>query len=97
MKQPESIDLVAEFHRTFKHPILSTPTIPDEKRCKLRVDLIGEELNELEEAIEMKDIVAHIEEKKSRIVPINIEAVEVEFLFLSDWFSKRLFLSFALM
>jgi predicted HAD superfamily Cof-like phosphohydrolase len=58
MKQPESLELVAEFHKTFKHPILSTPTIPDENRCKLRVALIAEELKELEVAIIEKDIVA---------------------------------------
>ncbi len=58
MKQPESLELVAEFHKTFKHPILSTPTIPDENRCKLRVALIAEELKELEVAILENDIVA---------------------------------------
>ena len=56
MKQPESLELVAEFHRTFKHPILPTPAIPDEKRCRLRVELISEELKELEEAIKDQDI-----------------------------------------
>jgi len=58
MKQPESLQLVAEFHRTFKHPILPQPAIPDEKRCRLRVELLAEELKELEEAIRDKDIVA---------------------------------------
>lgn len=58
MKQPESLALVAEFHRTFHHPILKTPTIPDEKRCRLRVELLTEELRELDEAIREKDIVA---------------------------------------
>jgi predicted HAD superfamily Cof-like phosphohydrolase len=57
MKQPESLQLVAEFHQTFKHPILQTPAIPDENRCKLRVALIAEELKELEVAILEKDIV----------------------------------------
>ena len=57
MKQPETLDLVAEFHRTFKHPILSSPQVPDENRCKLRVALIAEELKELEVAILEKDIV----------------------------------------
>jgi predicted HAD superfamily Cof-like phosphohydrolase len=57
MKHPESLQLVAEFHRTFKHPILPQPAIPDEGRCKLRVSLIAEELKELEEAIQQKDIV----------------------------------------
>lgn len=57
MKHPESLELVAEFHRTFKHPILPVPAIPDENRCKLRVALIAEELKELEVAILEKDIV----------------------------------------
>lgn len=51
MKQPESLELVAQFHTTFKHPVLETPTIPDSKRCDLRVSLIAEELEELREAI----------------------------------------------
>lgn len=57
MKQPEALSLVAEFHKTFKHPVLETPAIPDENRCKLRVALIAEELKELEVAILEKDIV----------------------------------------
>lgn len=57
MKHPESLELVAEFHRTFKHPIQPAPVIPDENRCKLRVALIAEELKELEVAILEKDIV----------------------------------------
>lgn len=57
MKQPESLQQVAEFHRTFRHPILEHPTIPDAARCELRVSLIAEELNELREAIENNDIV----------------------------------------
>ncbi len=58
MKQPESLSLVAEFHRTFHHPVLKTPAIPDEKRCRLRVELLTEELRELDEAIREKDLVA---------------------------------------
>ena len=57
MKQPDALNLVAEFHRTFKHPIISSPGIPSEDRCKLRVALIAEELKELEVAIQQKDIV----------------------------------------
>ena len=57
MKQPDALNQVAEFHRTFKHPILDKPTIPSEDRCKLRVALIAEELKELEVAILEKDIV----------------------------------------
>ena len=57
MKQPDALALVADFHNTFKHPILPAPAIPDENRCKLRVALIAEELKELEVAILEKDIV----------------------------------------
>jgi predicted HAD superfamily Cof-like phosphohydrolase len=56
MHQPDSLNLVAEFHRTFRHPILESPSIPDEKRCQLRVALLAEELKELEVAILEKDI-----------------------------------------
>jgi predicted HAD superfamily Cof-like phosphohydrolase len=57
MDKIDSLNQVAEFHKTFKHPNLSTPTIPDEKRCALRVELIAEELKELEQAIKDKDLV----------------------------------------
>lgn len=57
MQDPITLTSVAEFHNTFKHPILAHPTIPSEQRCKLRVSLIAEELKELEEAIQNKDIV----------------------------------------
>jgi len=57
MKQPDALNLVADFHRTFKHPILQQPAVPNEDRCKLRVALIAEELKELETAIQQKNIV----------------------------------------
>lgn len=57
MTDPKSLTSVAEFHKTFQHPILDTPQIPSEERCALRVSLIAEELKELEEAIQNKDIV----------------------------------------
>src|ERR1043165_7043430 len=57
MKQPDALNLVGEFHNTFKHPILKEPAIPGEDRCKLRVALLAEELKELEVAILEKDIV----------------------------------------
>jgi predicted HAD superfamily Cof-like phosphohydrolase len=51
------IKLVEEFHNTFGAPVLDTPQIPSEDRCKLRVSLLQEELNELKEAIENNDLV----------------------------------------
>ncbi|MBN8821399.1 MULTISPECIES: nucleoside triphosphate pyrophosphohydrolase family protein [unclassified Spirosoma] len=58
MQQPDSLNQVAEFHRTFHAPILETPQIPSEARCQLRVALLAEELDELREAIAEGDIVA---------------------------------------
>ncbi len=57
MKKIDPLNQVAEFHSTFKHPILDNPTIPSKERCELRVSLIAEELKELQEAIADKDIV----------------------------------------
>lgn len=57
MTDPKTLTSVAEFHKTFQHPILDTPQIPSEARCNLRVSLIAEELKELEEAIQAKDLV----------------------------------------
>jgi predicted HAD superfamily Cof-like phosphohydrolase len=57
MKAIDSLNQVAEFHRTFKHPVVEAPKIPSKKRCDLRVALIREELEELMAAIEDQDIV----------------------------------------
>ncbi len=57
MEEPKALNSVAEFHKTFKHPVLDTPQIPSADRCKLRVSLIAEELKELEEAIADNDLV----------------------------------------
>ena len=55
--EPKCLESVAEFHDTFQCPVLTTPQIPDAKRCQLRVNLIQEELNELKEAIATNDLV----------------------------------------
>ena len=52
MDKIDALNQVAEFHRTFKHPIEQKPTIPSADRCTLRVNLLAEELKELEEAIQ---------------------------------------------
>ena len=57
MKEVNALNQVSEFHRTFKHPILPEPTIPSEKRCRLRVSLLAEELKELGKAIQDRDMV----------------------------------------
>ena len=57
MQKLDSLNQVAEFHRTFKAPVLATPQIPSADRCKLRVSLLAEELRELQEAIDNQDLV----------------------------------------
>lgn len=57
MKEPKTLSAVAEFHKTFQHPILENPEIPNEKRCELRISLLAEELNELKEAVKDKDLI----------------------------------------
>ena len=57
LQQLDSLNQVAEFHHTFKHPVLNQPTIPPPQRCDLRVELIAEELKELQEAIADNDLV----------------------------------------
>lgn len=47
---------VGDFHSLFNLPILDEPKIPDAERCKLRIALLEEELNELKEAIENNDL-----------------------------------------
>jgi len=57
MTSPRALEDVAEFHRTFHLPVLDTPQIPDADRCRLRINLLREELKELEEAIAANDLV----------------------------------------
>lgn len=57
MQETNSLNQVAEFHRTFKHPIKESPGIPSKERANLRVSLLAEELNELKQAIEDNDFI----------------------------------------
>jgi predicted HAD superfamily Cof-like phosphohydrolase len=57
MDEPQALNQVAEFHRTFKHPIQEKPIIPARERANLRVSLLAEELKELQQAIEDDDLV----------------------------------------
>ena len=57
MKEANALNGVIKFHEVFKHPIQKTPGIPDKKRCDLRVELIQEELNELQQAIIDNDMI----------------------------------------
>ncbi|WP_449435616.1 pyrophosphohydrolase domain-containing protein [Pedobacter steynii] len=57
MKESNSLNQVAEFHRTFKHPIENSPIIPSKQRSDLRVSLLVEEVKELQQAIEDNNLV----------------------------------------
>lgn len=57
MQKIDPLNQVAEFHKTFKAPILENPEIPSAERCELRIKLLQEELDELKDAIADKDLV----------------------------------------
>lgn len=57
MKSPEALRDVAEFHHTFKLPVVNAPAFPPKERCELRLNLLQEELDELRTAIDDKDLV----------------------------------------
>ncbi len=52
-----AIDDVREFHETFGLPVSDTPTLATPELRKLRVKLLREEVDELEEALEKGDLV----------------------------------------
>lgn len=53
-KQIKEVEL---FHKTFKQPVLSKPTIPKDERCILRFELMTEENEEYLKACGGNDIV----------------------------------------
>lgn len=55
--EPATLRCVGSFHEQFRVPVLSAPRIPSEERCRLRVDLLQEELDELKVAIAEQDMV----------------------------------------
>jgi len=57
MTEASPLNQVAEFHRTFKHPVQTKPAIPSKQRCDLRISLLMEELKELEAAVNDNDLV----------------------------------------
>ncbi len=57
IKDTNSLNQVAEFHHTFKHPVLPQPIIPSKERCELRISLLAEELKELQQAVNDNNLV----------------------------------------
>ncbi len=52
-----TLQAVKEFHETYGLPVEHAPNISDEKTNKLRINLLAEEVEELQEALEAGDIV----------------------------------------
>jgi len=59
--EPNALNNVAQFHKTFNLPIVDVPSIPEKVRCDLRINLLEEELSELKTAIEENDLVEVID------------------------------------
>jgi predicted HAD superfamily Cof-like phosphohydrolase len=57
IKDTNSLNQVAEFHTTFKHPIIQAPAIPSKERCDLRISLLAEELKELQQAVDDNNLI----------------------------------------
>jgi len=57
IKDTKALNQVAEFHTTFKHPVIETPVIPSKERCELRISLLAEELKELQQAVDDNNLV----------------------------------------
>ncbi len=57
MEDLKALSQVAEFHHTFKHPVVAEAAIPTKERCQLRIELIAEELKELQEAVSENNMV----------------------------------------
>lgn len=52
-----TLDQVKEFHETYGLPVKTAPDISDAKTNALRINLLAEELEELQEALDAGDIV----------------------------------------
>jgi predicted HAD superfamily Cof-like phosphohydrolase len=57
IKDLNSLNQVAEFHTTFKHPIIAAPQIPSKERAQLRIELLSEELKELQQAVDDNNLI----------------------------------------
>jgi len=53
-----NFDKVRDFMKTFGQEVKTEPELPDKETISLRIELIAEELNELYDACEDKDLVA---------------------------------------
>jgi predicted HAD superfamily Cof-like phosphohydrolase len=57
IQDTNALNQVAEFHHTFKHPVIDTPAMPSKERSELRISLLAEELKELQQAVDDNNLV----------------------------------------
>ena len=57
IQDPKSLLEVSKFHSLFRLPIVEKPQMPKLDRCELRINLLEEELDELKEAVENRDLI----------------------------------------
>jgi predicted HAD superfamily Cof-like phosphohydrolase len=57
IKDTNALNQVAEFHTTFKHPVIEKPIMPSKERSELRISLLAEELKELQQAVEDNNLI----------------------------------------
>ena len=83
------LEMVEEFHRTFGHPIENKPVIPTASRTALRIELMQEELNEIEKAIEEENPVEILDGLSDLIVVTLGTVLELGFKDVFDEAFKR--------
>lgn len=55
--EPSALTEVEKFHDLFGHPILYSPALPSQDRLDLRINLMQEELDEIKQAFEDKNLI----------------------------------------
>lgn len=67
---------VLEFHKTYNTPAPTTPGFPEQRRIDLRIQLMEEELREVKEAIQKKDLVNLAKELADLLYVVNGTVIE---------------------
>ena len=60
-EEAKALSGVSEFHSLFELPVLDAPVIPSIDRCKLRISLLQEELDELKDIVAAADAFSDIQ------------------------------------
>lgn len=83
-------ECVREFHQTFEHPIAQTPSVPETKIGKLRLNLILEEFIELVEACldtetpTSRAVIDHLSKVEQAIRQLHEDDFDVDVIAVAD-------------